>query len=240
MNFTAITKLAVFVAGFLIAFSTVVACGKGSQSTATSSPASSTATTSAVAMPQKATFIVTLPTKEGEPDMVLAVSVDGDRVVAYACNDVNDEAWFFGTQKNGTMELTSIYQDRLQATFSGDALKAALTMNDSTYSGIGKQAAGPAGIYTATAGEARASWIVLSDRSVVGVLSANSKNDREVIDQINAQQQAFKDKVRQARLNRQLQQAPALNVSALTSQVNAQQVQVVQVGGTMTALPSGG
>jgi predicted GTPase len=81
---------------------------------------------------------------------------------------------------------------------------------------------------------------VLSDRSVVGVLSANSKNDREVIDQINAQQQAFKDKVRQARLNRQLQQAPALNVSALTSQVNAQQVQVVQVGGTMTALPSGG
>jgi hypothetical protein len=239
MNFTALTKLAVYVAGFLIALSTVVACGKANQSTATSSPASST-TTSAVAMPQKATFIVTLPTKEGEPDMVLAVSVDGDRVVAYACNDVNDEAWFFGTHKNGAMELTSIYQDRLRATFEGDALKATLTMNDSPYSGIAKQAAGPAGIYTATAGEARASWIVLPDKSVVGVLSANSKNDREVIDQINAQQQAFKDKVRQARLNRQLQQAPALNVSALTSQVNAQQVRVVQVSGNMTSLPSGG
>ena len=41
-----------------------------------------------------------------------------------------------------------------------------------------------------------------SDQSVVGVTSPNSKNDREVIDQINAAQQAFKDKVRRARLQR--------------------------------------
>lgn len=71
-------------------------------------------------------------------------------------------------------------------------------MNDVTYTGTADPATAPAGIYTATAGDARAVWIVTADKGVVGVTSPNSGNDRELIDKINAEQKAFKDKVRQA------------------------------------------
>ena len=70
--------------------------------------------------------------------------------------------------------------------------------------------------------------IVLPDKSVVGVTSPNSKNDRGVIDQINAQQQDFKDNVRQARLQWQLEQSEQLNGGTLTSTLN---------GTTVTAAP---
>ncbi|HUL98059.1 MAG TPA: hypothetical protein VLU24_01205 [Mycobacterium sp.] len=181
-----------------------------------------------------------MPQKEGQPQMVLAVTVEGDRVAAYACNNSNDEAWFFGTQQSGSMNLTSKYQDTLQASFDGKNLTTTLTMNDVTYTGTAEPAAAPAGIYTATAGNARATWIVMADQSVVGVTSPNSKNDREVIDQINAQQQAFKDKVRQARLQRQLEQSAQLNTSNFTSTLNGTTVTAVQVTGNMTSPPSFG
>src|SRR5205085_11984061 len=116
--------------------------------------------------------------------------------------------------------LTSKYDDHLKASYDGTNLSTTLTMNDVTYTGAAQLAAPPAGIYTATAGDARATWIVLPDQTVVGVTSANSKRDREVIDQINAQQQAFKDKVRQARLQRQLAQSAKLNTSDFTATVN--------------------
>jgi hypothetical protein len=243
MKLTAVTKLVVLVVGAVIAMSTFVACGKSSESTSSSTPSRGETSSSVVAMPQKATFITEMPTKDGQPPMVLAVSVDGDRVVAYACNNSNDEAWFFGTQNGGSMELTSRYLDKLQAKFDGGTLNATLELNSAKndiYMSAMQSAPAPAGIYTATAGSARASWIVLPDNKVVGVLSANSKNDREVIDQINAQQAAFKEKVRQARLNRQLQQASALNVDRLTSQLNGTQVTAVQVTGNMTSLPGSG
>ena len=118
-------------------------------------------------------------------------------------------------------------------------LNATLTMNDVAYTGVADPAEPPAGIYTATAGDARASWIVLSDQSMVGVTSANSKNDREVIDQINAQQADFKAKVRQARLNRQLQQSAQLAYGKWTSQLNGSTVTAVRVTGNMTSLPTG-
>jgi hypothetical protein len=191
-------------------------------------------------MPQTGTFIAKMPQKEGQPQMVLAVTVEGDRVAAYACNNSNDEAWFFGTQQNGSMNLTSKYQDTLQASFDGKNLTTTLTMNDVTYTGTAEPVAAPAGIYTATAANARATWIVMADQSVVGVTSPNSKNDREVIDQINAQQQAFKDKVRQARLQRQLEQSAQLNTGNFTSTLNGTTVTAVQVTGNMTSPPSFG
>ncbi len=172
--------------------------------------------------------------------MVLAMSIEGDRVAAYACNNTNDEAWFFGTQQNGSMDLTSKYLDNLQASFDGNNLNTTLTMNDVAYTGTAEPAAPPAGIYTATAGDARAVWIVLSDQSVVGVTSPNSKNDREVIDQINAAQQAFKDKVRQARLQRQLEQSASLNTGNFTSTLNGTTVTALQVRGDMTSPPGSG
>ena len=230
MRFRTITQLAALAAGAVIAFTGVTACGERSESPSTTTP-------QGTAMPETGTYIVTMPPKDGQPPMVLAVTVDGERIAAYACNNTNDEAWFFGTQSNGKIDLTSKYLDRLQATYENNALNTTLTMNDVTYTGVAASATPPAGIYTATAGDARVSWIVKPDHSTVGVVSANSKNDREVIDQINAQQQAFKDKVRQARLQRQLQQAAALNHGTWTSTVNGAVVTATRVTGTMTSPP---
>ncbi len=236
MRFTTITQLVALGVGAVIALSTVTSCGKSNESTSTST----TTSNSVAAMPQTGTFIAKLPQKEGQPQMVLAVSVEGDRVAAYACNNTNDEAWFFGTQQNGSMDLTSKYQDKLQASFDGKGLNTTLTMNDATYTGTAEPAASPAGIYTATAGDARAVWIVMADKSVVGVTSPNSKNDREVIDQINAEQQGFKDKIRQARLQRQLEQSAELNTSNFTSTLNGTTVTALQVRGNMTSPPTSG
>ena len=111
-------------------------------------------------------------------------------------------------------------------------------MNDVTYTGTADPATAPAGIYTATAGVARAVWIVTADKSVVGVTSPNSRNDRELIDKINAEQQAFKDKVRQARQQRQLEQAGTLNTSNFTSTLSGTTVTALQVRGNMTSPPS--
>ena len=233
MKLTTITQLVAVGVGAVIALGTVTACSKSDET-----PATSTTTSSSVAaMPQSGTFIAKLPAKAGQPQMVLAVTVEGDRVAAYACNNSNDEAWFFGTQKDGSMKLTSKYQDTLQASFDGKHLNTTLTMNDVTYTGSAEAAVAPAGIYTATAGDARAAWIVMADNSVVGVTSPNSRNDRDLIDKINAEQQGFKDKVRQARLQRQLEQAAALNTSNFTSTLNGATVTAVQVRGNMTSAP---
>jgi hypothetical protein len=234
MKLTTITQLVAVGVGAVIALGTVTSCSKSGETPATST----TTASSAAAMPQSGTFIAKLPAKEGQPQMVLAVTVEGDHVAAYACNNSNDEAWFFGTQKDGSMKLTSKYQDTLQASFDGEHLNTTLTMNDVTYTGSAEAAAAPAGIYTATAGGARAAWIMMVGNSVVGVTSPNSRNDRELIDKINAEQQGFKDKVRQARLQRQLEQAAALNTSNFTSTLNGTTVTAVQVRGNMTSPPS--
>lgn len=214
------TRILTLIAGMLVAFGALTACDSDTSD------------------PQSETYIAQLPAPQGQPPMVLAVSIQGDQVAAYACNNTNDEAWFFGTRKDGAIDLTSLFQDRLQATADCENLNITLTMNDVPLTGTAAKVEPPAGMYTATAGDARASWIVLPDQSVVGVVSANSKNDREVIDAINKQQQDFKDKVRQARLDRQLQQAAALTSGSWTSQLSGQSVTAVSVTGANTELPT--
>jgi hypothetical protein len=137
-------------------------------------------------------------------------------VAAYACNNTNDEAWFFGAQKDGTMDVTSKYLDRLQASYDGKNLNTTLTVNDVTYTGTASPATPPAGIYTAAGGDARAVWIV------------------------HAEQQGFKDKVRQARVQRQLEQSAKLDTAKFRSTLNGATVTASRVTGGMTSasLPS--
>ena len=45
--------------------------------------------------------------------MAIGISVDGKQITAYACNGVDDEAWFFGNQANGAIDITSKFQDTL-------------------------------------------------------------------------------------------------------------------------------
>ena len=94
--------------------------------------------------------------------MTLAVTVDGDKVVGYATNGTDEEAWFFGSQQGGKMSMTSMYADRIDATYDGSALRGTLTMNDASapHAFSAAPAAAPAGIYTATMNGSRASWVV--------------------------------------------------------------------------------
>jgi hypothetical protein len=230
MRLTPITPVVALCFAAVIALGGVAACDKSSDSRSPSNPV--------VAMPQIGTFVVAMAPQEGQPPMMLAVTVDGGNVAAYACNNTNDEAWFFGSQRDAAMDLTSTYGDHLKASYDGTNLNATLTMNDVTYTGAAQLAGPPAGIYTASAGDARASWIVSPDQTVVGVTSANSKRDREVIDQINAQQQAFKDKIRQARLQRQLEQSAKLNTGNFTATVNGTTVTAQRVTGNMQRPPA--
>jgi hypothetical protein len=229
MRLTPITQLVALCVGAAIALGAIAACDKSSESRSPSNPV--------VAMPQIGTFVIPMAPVQNQPPMVLAVTVDGGNVAAYACNNTNDEAWFFGSQRAAAMDLTSTYGDQLKASYDGTSLNATLTMNDITYTGSAQLASPPAGIYTASAGDARATWIVGNDQTVVGVTNANSKRDREVIDQINAQQQAFKDKIRQARLQRQLEQSAKLNTSNFTATVNGTAVTALRVTGNMQRPP---
>ena len=231
----AFKRVCTAVAGMMLAFGALTACGGES-----SQPGGTTTTTTATAaaLPQSATFTASMPGKDGGPPMAMAINVEGDKVVAYACNGTNDAAWFRGTQKDGTMELTSDYLDTLKATFDGTNLNATVTMNDMTMTMMAQPASPPAGMYTMTDGDARASWVVLPDQTMLGVVQPNSTNDREVIDQINKQQQDFKDRVRQARLNRQMQQAPAMAYGSWTAMMNGRSVTAVPVNATMSSLPN--
>lgn len=55
---------------------------------------------------------------DGKP-LTIGISVDGGQVVAYACNGTDDEAWFFGKQTDGTIDLESKFRDALNARFDG-------------------------------------------------------------------------------------------------------------------------
>lgn len=117
------------------------------------------------------------------------------------------------------MNLTSKYQDSLTASFDGTDVVGELTMNDVGYSFSAAAVPAPAGMYTAEAGGVRASWVVRPDDTVTGVQFRRS-NDSDVADLVLANEQKFRDQVRQRRLARQLQQAPALQLGTWRSTVN--------------------
>ena len=125
----------------------------------------------AVTMPSGATYIADMPADAAEA-MTLAVTVDGDRVVAYGTNGSDEEAWFFGTQRGGRIDMMSMYADRVQATYDGATLTGTLTMNGdgNPHAFTAAAAPAPAGIYTATMDGARASWVVRPDRTITGVM----------------------------------------------------------------------
>ena len=227
--------------GALFALGMLTACGGGASTAPTAEPTTAEQTGTAAAMPESATFIAHMPGHDGKPPMVMAVTVDGDRVVAYACNGANDAAWFFGTQKDGAMDLTNPYLDNLKATFDGTKLNGTLMMNEpdaKPQTFAASSAAEPAGMYTATRGDARASWVVMPDGRMVGIMQPNSNNDREVINQIDKQPADFKEKVREARLNRAMEPAPQMAFGSWTMDMNGTTVKAVRVTGNITSLPN--
>ncbi|WP_328356880.1 hypothetical protein OG976_01405 [Mycobacterium sp. NBC_00419] len=188
----------------------------------------------AITMPADSTYVTDTAAAGTEP-MTLAVTVDNDQVVAYATNGTTEEAWFFGTQNGGKVDMMSMYADRIQAAYDGTTLRGTLTMNgeQTPYPFTAAAAAAPAGIYTATMNGARASWVVRPDRSATGVMDNSAPGDHKITDQIAAQQQQYQDQVRQMRIDQQMQQAPPMQYGTWTAMMHDVPVTATRVTGNM-------
>ncbi len=227
------TRALVVGAGAIIAFGMLTACSSGTKQ---ETPAASATTSTAAAMPASATYIADVPEKDGST-MTMAITVEGDKVVAYATNGTNDEAYFFGTQKDGQIDLMSMYGDEVKASFDGAKVNGEMTMNETEVAPMkfaASSVAAPAGLYTATHDNARASWVVRPDNSMVGVMDNSAPGDHKVTDAAAAHDQAFKDKVRQMRIDRQLQQAPPMNITTRQMNMGGTTATAVRVTGNMS------
>ena len=188
----------------------------------------------AITMPANSTY-VTDAVADGNAPMTVAVTVDNEQVVGYVTNGSNEEAWFFGTQKGGTVDMMSMYADRIQAAYDGTTLRGTLTMNgeQKPYPFSAAAAAAPAGIYTATMNGARASWVVRPDRTATGVMDNSAPGDHKVTDQLAAQQQQYQDQVRQMRLDQQMQQAPPMQYGTWRTVIHDVPVTATRITGNM-------
>jgi len=193
-------------------------------------------TSTAAPMPPSATFIADVPETNGAT-MTMAVTVEGDNVVAYATNGTNNEAYFFGTQKDGQMDLMSMYGDEVKASFDGTNVTGEMTMNETDAPPLkfaASSVAAPAGIYAATHDTARATWVVRPDHTMTGVMDNSAPGDHKVTDAAMAREQAFKDQVRQMRQDRPLQPAPPMTYGTWSMDMNGSTVTAVRVTGDMS------
>ena len=186
-----------------------------------------------VAFPESGSYIADLPGRDGMTT-TMAITVDGDNVAAYATNGVNDEAYFTGTEQDGSIDLTSKYQDHVVGAFDGTAVTGTLTMNDVTQTYAAPAVSAPAGLYTMEMGDARASWVVRPDRTMMGTQDRMSRRDDELIGQILQDQQDSQDEVRQMRIDRQLQPAPPMMYGTWHVDMNGTPMTAVPVTGNMT------
>lgn len=212
----------------IVALGLLTACSTG----ATEQPAS---TGTATAMPASVTFMADVH-EEGGDTMTMAVTVEGAKVPAYTTNGNNDEAYFFGTQKDDHMDLMSMYGDNLKASFDGGRLTGEVTMNEPRVASVkfaASSVAAPAGLYTATHDGARASWVVRPDHTMTGVMDNSAPGNHKVTDAVMARSQAFKDSVRQMRLDRQLHQAPPMAYGTWSMPMGGSMMKAVRVTGDM-------
>lgn len=215
----------------IVALGALPACSGGSTTETTpSATPTETATTSAAAadtFPENARYIADMPMADGGT-MTLGVAVAGDKIVGYACDGSKDEAWFFGNQQDGNLDITGKFKDTLSASVQGDDVVGDLTMNGVSYSFTAPQVADPAGMYTAELGGVRASWVVRPDATATGVQFTPRDDDKTVFD---VQQEEFRERVRN---RRQLEQAPQLTLDGLRTTINGLPVQAELVTGTTT------
>ena len=227
---TLLRTLLVMVAG-LVVLGTLSACSGGSSTEASSSSSSSSASAPAP-LPKAATYVADMEA-DGKK-MTIGISVDGDQIAAYACNGVDDEAWFFGTQADGKIDVTNKFRDTLAASFAGSDLTGNVVMNGTNYTFTAAAVADPAGVYTVDLDGIRSSWIVRPDGSVTGVQFNGGITGRDFeqaeLQQLNTAQ--FQAQVRNKRVLQQADQAVSLQNRTLTSKINGRSVTARTVTGT--------
>lgn len=217
-------------AAALIAFGTMTACGSQSAPAPSSTESAAPAPASATAFPESAKYIADVQ-KDGTT-MTIGIAVDGDSVTAYACDGSKEEAWFFGNEQNGSLSLTGSFDDTLTGSYDGKTVNGDLTVGDVKYTFTAAEVPAPAGMYTAVAGDTRASWVVRPDGSITGVQNGSARSDRESVGQLKQRQDAdAKQRLSDLRKNRKLSSAPPLKYGSWTSNINGTPVTAKVVDG---------
>jgi len=218
----------------LLALGALPACSSSTSTkeTKASETSSSAAPATPAPFPQSAKYIADTKSPDGKP-MVIGIAVDGTDIAAYACNGTDDEAWFFGDQKEGKINITSRFKDTLSAEFNGKDVVGDLTMNGVAYKFTAASVPAPAGMYTAEFEGVRASWVVRPDGSATGVQFNGGVSGRDFeqaeLQQLNEQQ--FRTSVRNKRQLQQAQQITLLANKSAKSTINGHEVTPVIVDG---------
>jgi serine/threonine-protein kinase len=122
--------------------------------------------------------------------VALAVTVKGDKAIAYLCDGTALESWLRGSASpGGGLDLTGKAGAALAGTFGTDgALAGKVTVNKGTYSYALKRAVKPSGLYRATAATRKATigWIVQEDGRQYG-LATSTDGKSEPAPRLDAQ-----------------------------------------------------
>jgi hypothetical protein len=218
----------------LVALGTLSACSGGTSTEATTTTEAAPATTTATetAFPPSARYVADMKAADGKT-MTIGISVDGAEIAAYACNGTDDEAWFFGNQTDGKVDITSRFRDTLKAQFTGTDVEGDLTMNGVAYKFTAAPVSGVAGMYTADVEGVRASWVVREDGSAIGVQFNGGVSGRDFeqaeLQQLNELQ--FRSSVRNKRQLQQAAQISFLENKSAASTINGRQVTPTLVSG---------
>jgi hypothetical protein len=218
----------------LLALGTLSACSGGKTTEATNtSEAVTTPPATATPFPQSARYMADMTAADGKT-MTIGISVDGASIAAYACNGTDDEAWFFGNQTDGKIDIKSRFRDTLKAKFTGTDVAGDLTMNGVAYKFTAAPASGAAGMYTADFEGVRASWVVRPDGSATGVQFNGGVSGRD-FEQAELQQlkdAQFQAQVRNKRILQAAQQIMKLQNGSMRSTINGHEVTPTLVTGT--------
>jgi hypothetical protein len=217
----------------LVALGTLSACSGGTSTEATTTTEAAPATTTATetAFPPSARYVADMKAADGKT-MTIGISVDGADIAAYACNGTDDEAWFFGNQTDGKIDITSRFRDTLKAQSTGADVEGDLTMNGVAYKFTAAPVSGVAGMYPADVDGVRASWVVREDGSAIGVQFSPTTGQK--LEQSDLQQLAdeqFRSQVRNTRRLQQAAQISFLENKSATSTINGRQVTPTLVSG---------
>ncbi|MCV7281070.1 hypothetical protein H7J88_15610 [Mycolicibacterium flavescens] len=215
----------------LVALLALAGCS-GNTGTDASPTSEAAPTSSAAAFPPSARYVADMTSADGKT-MTIGISVDGGEVAAYACNGTDDEAWFFGKQTDGRIDLASRFRDTLRAELAGTDVTGDLTMNGVAYQFTAAPVSGEAGMYTAALDGVRASWVVREDGSAIGVqLNGTSGRDFEQAELQQLSDLQFRNEVRNKRQLQQAQQITRLANGSMSSKINGRDVTPTLVTGT--------
>ena len=181
------------------------------------SPAESSAAVSAPAAAPSPEPTRTTPTRANYAGRVgggggsVAVSVHGDKAVAYVCNGSTVEGWMRGKVQNGKLVLTGKNKAHLTASYHAGKVSGDVEAHGTDYSFSVSTVNKPSGLYQATAkvqGKTiKAGWIVLGDGTQIGSLEIDADTATTAVT------------------------APKLDVATMTAQVGGLVLHAVPISG---------